>query len=180
MALIDPGGRLHDLPALVPGLRDTLQHASTAIATAWTPEVEMFVARGGAAVLLQAGEGPPGPVPVVELPFWREAIKIVEPHAAWRDFPHDGCAGMQFFGCATSYALDTSAVDVRSAAILRRLDARTMRVYDYAAELAWGAGRLIASTLRFEGGLGEQPLGISRNTAAAYLLSCWVRYLRGR
>ena len=37
--------------------------------------------------------------------------------------------------------------------------------------------KLIVSTLRFEGGLGDQPLGISRNTSAAYLLSCWVHWL---
>jgi hypothetical protein len=55
-----------------------------------------------------------------------------------------------------------------------------MRVHDYAAEIAWGCGRAIISTLRFEGGAGDQPLGISRNTAAAYLLWCWVRYLRDR
>jgi hypothetical protein len=58
--------------------------------------------------------------------------------------------------------------------ILRRLDARTMAVHDYAAELLLGSGRLLVTTLRFEGGLGDQPLGIERNTAAAYLLHCFV------
>ena len=42
-------------------------------------------------------------------------------------------------------------------------------------------GRLIVSTLRFEGSLGlagsTQPLGIARNVAASHLLRCWVRYL---
>ncbi len=64
--------------------------------------------------------------------------------------------------------------------ILRRLDMRAMHLYDYAAEIAWGNGRAIVTTLRFEGGAGDQPLGISRNTAAAYLLQCWLRYLRER
>ena len=64
-----------------------------------------------------------------------------------------------------------------TAAIFRRLDGRTMAVHEYAAELAWGAGRLIVSTLRFESGVGEQPSGISRSPAASHLLSCWVRYL---
>jgi hypothetical protein len=86
--------------------------------------------------------------------------------------------GMQLYGCATNYALDTSAL--ATSPILRRLDARTMRAHDYVVEIAWGAGRAIVSTLRCEGGAGDQPLGISRNTAAAYLLSCWVRYLHER
>jgi hypothetical protein len=62
---------------------------------------------------------------------------------------------------------------------MRRLDARSMRLFDYAVEIAWGNGRAIVTTLRFEGGAGDQPLGISRSTAAAYLLRCWVRYLLG-
>ncbi|MGH3389907.1 MAG: hypothetical protein ACRDOO_13640 [Actinomadura sp.] len=50
-------------------------------------------------------------------------------------------------------------------------------VHDYAAEVRHGAGRLIVSTLRFQGGAGDQPLGLSRNTGAAYLLSRFVRAL---
>jgi hypothetical protein len=179
VALIDPTARLRQLPQMAAGLNQALECASVVIATAWTPEVAAFVSHGGAAVLLQSGLGPPGPAPTVELPFWREAIRIAEPHAAWRDFPYDDLC-MQFFGCATDYALDTAALAGAVSPILRRLDARTTRVHDYAAEIAWGRGRAIISTLRFEGGAGDQPLGISRNIAAAYLLLCWVRYLYER
>ncbi len=132
------------------------------------------MARGGTALLLQSGHGPPGPCPIVELPFWREALRIAEPHPAWRDFPAED-VGMQFYGCATDYALNTTTV--AATPILRRLDMRAMHIHDYAAEIAWGNGRAIVTTLRFEGGAGDQPLGLSRNTAAAYLLNCWVRYL---
>jgi hypothetical protein len=52
-----------------------------------------------------------------------------------------------------------------------------MHLSAYAVEIAIGRGRAIVSTLRFEGGLGDQPLGIARNTAASYLLCCWVKYL---
>ena len=61
--------------------------------------------------------------------------------------------------------------------ILRRVDARTAALHDYAVELTHGKGKLIVSTLRFEGGLGDQPLGISRNSSASYLLSRWIRWL---
>jgi hypothetical protein len=145
------------------------------IATAWTPELSAFVERGGRALLLQAGEGL---LPSVELPFWRESIRLAVAHAAWRDFPLDDAMGMQFFGCATDRALDLSAFERSWWPIFRRLDARTMQLHEYAAEIAWGAGRAIVTTLRFEGGQGAQPLGIARSTAAAYLLWCWVAYLQ--
>ena len=182
VALLDPIGRLRDLASIAPGLAQlkadgSVGNGAAVIATVWTPALAEFVAGGGRAVLLQSSAGPPGPLPTAELPFWREAIRLVEPHPAWRDFPCDPVASLQFFGCATDHALETSAMVGRVVPILRRLDARTMHVHDYAAELAWGRGRLIVTTLRFEGGQGEQPLGISRNIAAAYLLSCWVRYV---
>lgn len=177
VVLIDPVRRLDDLRQIAPGIHDDLGRAAVVIATAWTAEVEAFVREGGAAVLLPAGASLGEPAPGVPIPFWREAIKIVEPHPAWGDFPHTGFVGLQFFGCATDFALDSSMLGDGVTPILRRLDARTMRLHDYAVEWRYGAGRAIISTLRFEGGLGEQPLGISRNTAAAYLLGCWVRYL---
>jgi Glycosyl hydrolases family 2, sugar binding domain/Glycosyl hydrolases family 2 len=192
VALVDPTGRLRDLPQIFPDLvtaKDAKEYETSifatfavqpkvVIATAWTAEVADFVGRGGAALLLQAPHGPAGPIPMVEMPFWREAIRIAEPHPAWGDFPYAD-VGMQFYGCAADHALDTAALGGVAAPILRRLDARSMRLADYAVELVWGRGRAIVTTLRFEGGAGDQPLGIGRNTAAAYLLNCWVRYLLG-
>ncbi|MGH2558434.1 MAG: glycoside hydrolase family 2 protein, partial [Thermomicrobiales bacterium] len=176
-ALVDPLGRLSDLWTLAPGLRSSLDGAEVVVATSWSDEIDRFVTNGGSAILLQAEAGPLGPLPTVAMPFWREAVRVAEDHPAWQDFPHDNCPCLPFFGCATDHALDTTAAGGDASPILRRVDTRTLRVHDYATELRWGAGRLIVSTLRFEGGQGEQPLGIGRNTAASYLLRCWVRYL---
>ena len=178
-ALVDPAHRLRDLRAFLPNLcRDELSSATVAVFTAWSPEADAFVAEGGRAILLQAGLGSAGPVPIVEVPFWREAIKLIESHPAWGDFPHDDSPGLQFYGCSTDAALDASSFGERASPIFRRLDARTMALHDYAVELQWGAGWLIVTTLRFEGGMGDHPLGITRNTAATYLLACWLRYLQ--
>lgn len=179
VALVDPAGRLHDLPRIAPHFGATPADARVVLATAWTPEIRAYVENGGRTVLLQDKYGPAGPLPTVEMPFWREGVKLIEPHPAWGDFPHEGYANLQFYGCATDHALDTAGYTGEVRPILRRVDARTMAVHDYAVELEMGAGRLIVSTLRFEGSLGDQPLGISRNTAAAYLLAGWLRYLRG-
>ena len=138
--------------------------------------LDRWVCQGGRAILL-ADECANSPLRLVPMPFWREAVKVFEPHEAWGDFPHEGWADLQFAGCAPDLALDvSSAYDARP--ILRRLDTRTAQVHDYATELAWGSGRLIVSTLRFDGGQGDQPRGIARNTGASYLLSRWVRSMQ--
>jgi hypothetical protein len=194
VALYDPIGRLRDLARLAPQAVEVV-HADlrgnararidlrsspfVVVASAWTRALSAYTRSGGRVVLIQDGDGPPGPVATVAMPFWREALRICEPHPAWGDFPHDGWAGMQFFGCATDHALDTQPLGGLTRPILRRIDTRTAAVHDYAAELTWGDGRVIVSTLRLYGGAGEQPSGIARNTAAAYLLLCWVRYLQG-
>jgi hypothetical protein len=170
-SLLDPLRRLVGLEDLAPIGPD----GNGVVATCWTQELEDHVQHGSSAILLLASKEPSGPFITRPMPFWREAVKVLEPHPAWGDFPHEGWVNLQFFGLATDHALD---VHSGARPILRRLDARTMEVHDYAAETAFGNGRLIVSTLRFDGSLGEQPLGIKRNTAAAYLLSRWVRYLQ--
>jgi hypothetical protein len=182
VALLDPANRLSGLPMLP----DRLVDGQITIATTWTNQLDRFLSRGGRAVLLQSSKQP-GPVPILEMPFWREAIRLIErDHPAWQDFPiGDGFAGLQFFGLATDCALDTSRLSMKHRPILRRLDARIMRLHDYATEIEWqGGGRLIISTLRFEGSLGignsAQPLGIDRNVAAGHLLRRWVTYLQSQ
>jgi len=192
VGLLDPAGRLDDLPALAPGLlpaqTDTgaagtrvgpftsfAAELSVVVATLWTEELADWVALGGAAVLLQ-GHGAPGPFATVRLPFWREALKLAEPHPAWGDFPTDE-VGVQFFASAPDCALATAGAPVEP--LLRRIDTRSAAVHDYAAVCAWGAGHLIVSTLRPEGGLGDQPLGLARSPAASHMLARWVRYLLG-
>ena len=204
LRVIDPAGRLENAAAQQRGPAYELgawvrsdDAAAVVLATAWTDEVRDHLHRGGRAIVLLSGHGQaarsqesfrtalPGSWEAVQakrlltplaMPFWREAIKLIEPHPAWGDFPHDGFCDLQFFGMATDHALDSAKLS-GARPILRRVDARTAAVHDYAVELEMGTGRLIVSTLRFEGGLGEQPVGLSRNTAAAYLLSCWVKYL---
>lgn len=183
--LVDPPGRLDSVGRWL-RVDNT---CDIVLATQWTPAIRRHVESGGRAILLQSGGGSAGPLRRAAMPFWREAIKLIEPHPAWGDFPHEGFCDLQFFGMAADYALDSVPLDHDRATprrsrgisaarpILRRVDARTAAVHDYATELSVGAGRVIVSTLRFDGGLGEQPLGLSRNTAAAYLLGCWVRYL---
>jgi hypothetical protein len=192
IALYDPLGRLGDFERIAPGLDErpktndelsqlssfVLRPSSTVvITTLWVPELHEWIERGGRAILVQPDPQPPGPLPVAALPFWREALRLAEPHPAWGDFPLDDALAMQLFGCAADQALDLAGYAGEWRPILRRLDTRTMRLHEYAAELRLGAGSAIVTTLRLSGGQGAQPAGIARSTAAAYLLWCWASYL---
>lgn len=176
LALYDPAGTLgglDDMPAPVdvPQVGDAIL-----VAGAFTPAVWQFVQNGGRAILLQTG---PGALPAVALPFWREAIRLLHPHPILNQFPHRGFADLQFYHLATDYAFDTNALAELGAAtpILRRLDARQFTLADYLVELRIGSGLLLASTLRFTGGAGDQVGGLKANIAGRFLLDCMIGYL---
>ncbi|HIC90290.1 MAG TPA: glycoside hydrolase [Anaerolineae bacterium] len=184
LALCDPAGTLTDLEDLVRasvpiGLDERPRDASLVVSSVLTVALSDYLRSGGRLLLLQTGDGP---LPSRRLPFWREAIKLIEEHPVWQGFPHDGFTDLQFYGLATDLALETAYLDewlpVKEVIpILRRLDARQFHVTDYIVEARVGAGALIASTLRFQGGLGDQPSGLGRNPAARHLLGCLMAYL---
>jgi hypothetical protein len=62
--------------------------------------------------------------------------------------------------------------------LLRRLDARQFTISDYLLDMQVGAGRLIATTLRFQGGAGDQPPGLKFQTAGRWLLFQLLETLR--
>jgi hypothetical protein len=120
-----------------------------------------------------------GEVPFTKrMPFWREAIHVFTPAferiAGMGRLPY---ADLRFFGVATDLAIDTAALKrelapwrPRITPLWRRFDARRMVWHDYAVEARIGKGRLIASTLRFAGGLGDQPNTLDTNPMGAWLL----------
>jgi hypothetical protein len=150
------------------------------LATAIDERLLQYVTNGGAVLFLQQHEGP---LPSRQAPFWRESIKLIYPHPIWQHFPHEGHADLQFFGMATEISLDTGQLHKHLPAIkhsrpvLRRLDAREFYVSDHVIELEIGAGRMLVSTLRHQGGAGAQPTGIEHNVAGYSLLDAMVVYL---
>ncbi len=108
--------------------------------------------------------------------FWPNALKIIGDHPVMNAMPHAGFVDMQFYGLGTDWALDTGQLpralpgltEMRS--LLRRLDTGQFTVADYLIEAQIGAGWLIASTLRFQGGMGDQPFGLRGQVAGRWLL----------
>ncbi|SNS73832.1 Glycosyl hydrolases family 2 [Asanoa hainanensis] len=177
VAVVDPAGRLADLSAVAPTVVPADTPDAVLLATDWTEPVRRHVRVGGNAVLLVDAACANPPLPVAEMPFWREAVKVIEPHEAWGDFPHDGWTDLQFAGLAPDLALSAASLPLGARPLLRRVDTRTGVLHDYAVEVPHGAGRLVVTTLRFDGSRGDQPLGLRRNTGAAYLLGQWVSAL---
>lgn len=171
-AVYDPAGTLADLAALP---RADFSAGQIVIASAYTLELERFVRGGGRAVLVQAGTSG---LPVQQVPFWRESIKLLCDHPLMNALPHAGYADLQFYHLATDCAFDTAAfADMDVTHVMRRLDARLFSMLDYVVDVRVGEGRLLATTLRLFGGVGDQVQGLEANVAGEYLLHQMVRVL---
>jgi hypothetical protein len=179
IAIYDPTGCLCDFDDL-PRLSDPTGCTGVLIASAYTPEIAAYVHGGGKVVLLQNGNGA---LPAKPAAFWQESIKLFYEHPALARFPHEGVTDVQFYHLASEYAFDSaqfSAVipDLKAIKpVIRRLHARLFRVLDYLVECESGQGRMIASSLRFCGGAGDQVRGIKNNIAGEFLLKEIVAYL---
>lgn len=144
------------------------------ISTVLNRDVLDYLRAGGATLLWQTGERP---LPAVSGPFWRGGTRLIADHPVMEALPHAGFVDMQFYGLATPWILDTGRLaealpgleDFRW--LLRRLDNGQFTVGDYLVEARIGAGRLFATTLRMQGGLGDQPAGLRFNLAGRWLLS---------
>lgn len=177
ITLLDPRSRLPELAGMVES-HSILSPDRVGIFSLWTEGIAQFIEAGGRGILLLERDDLPSPVEKVARPFWRETLKFAVHHPAWGDFPEPEDPHMQFYGMAPDVALDTSVWGDKARPIFRRMDTRQVKVEDYAAELLLGKGRLIVTTLRLDGGLGNQPSGLAYHPAAAYLLTCWLRYFQ--
>jgi hypothetical protein len=176
VGLYDPLFRLSDYAALGLSPVTPPRHSETPPVLV-TSVVDAFILDhlecGGAALLLQPEDGS---LPVLRVPFWREALKIFAPHPLWQQFPQRGYADLQFWGLASDAVFDTNQIahslprSQTVTPILRRLDARSLTIADYLCEFVVGRGRLLACSLRLHGGLGYQPTSLNRNVAGYFLL----------
>ncbi len=153
------------------------------IASAWHPAL-LEALRGGARVVLfhRQHDG----LPAEGAPFWREAVRLFLPHPLWQRFRQMGFTEGQFYGLTCDCAFvpermsELLGTDTAIQPVLRRVDARSLRLHDYLIDVRVGEGRLLATTLRVDGGLGDAPSGIARNVAGLWLLYCMTEVLNER
>ncbi|MEO2074881.1 MAG: sugar-binding domain-containing protein [Bacillus sp. (in: firmicutes)] len=132
-----------------------------------------FMKQGGRVLYIQRGEGK---FEINKLPFWRESIQLFHSHPIVDRFPHENHTSLTLYGVGTDTAFDHFSLP-KYTPLIDRLDARTFDLTNYLFETEVGSGKLMATTLRFEGGLGSQPTGITQNTAGLYLFETIVKYL---
>ena len=86
-----------------------------------------------------------------------------------------------FYGLASDCAFEPEALQqvlgVPIAPVLTRVDARSSLLHAYVCEAQVGAGRLLLTTLRPYGGLGDQPSGLKRAICGVGLLHAWLEWL---
>ncbi|MBI5957759.1 MAG: hypothetical protein HY866_03420 [Chloroflexi bacterium] len=177
IGILDPAGTLveqrADLWSTAARVERPGSETRVLITSALNSDVIDFLRGGGSVLLWQNSDQP---LPAVTGPFWRGGTKVIADHPVMNALPHAGFVDLQFYGLATPWALDTSRLDSVLPGIsdqrwlLRRLDNSQFTVADYLFEARVGAGRLFATTLRFQGGLGDQPAGLRFNLAGRWLL----------
>jgi Glycosyl hydrolases family 2 len=149
------------------------------VATAWSPELFAFASNGGRVLYLQPSAF--GGLPAAELPFFREAMRLFEDHGSWGAFPHEKTTDFLFYGLASDCAFEpellAQVLGVPLVPLLTRVDARTSALHAYACEAQVGAGKLLLTTLRPYGGLGDQPSGLARAICGVALLRAWLEWL---
>ena len=153
------------------------------IACAWHPSLREALQKGARVVLLQQQHNE---LPAEGVPFWREAIDLFLQHPLWQRFRHLGYVGAQFYGLTCDCAIvpervqEVLGADAVLQPVLRRVDSRSLRILYYLIEVTVGRGRMLATTLRVAGGLGDAPSGIERNVAGWWLLYCMTEVLNER
>lgn len=175
----DPLQILSGLERVYPELQNTLNFetsindAKVIVTTMLQPQHYEFMEQGGKVLYIQRGEGE---FPIQRLPFWRESIQLFHSNSVMDNFPHENHTGMVLYGLATDTAFDSAALTEHTP-FMDRLDARTFELANYLFERNFGEGKLLATTLRLEGGLGAQPSGIHHNPAGLYLFESIIQYL---
>ncbi|RAP77366.1 glycoside hydrolase family 2 protein [Paenibacillus montanisoli] len=181
IAVDEANGLFHGWASLQSGIRNWSESGSNEgikvlLTSRWTEQMNRFVEAGGKALYIERGYGP---LAVKRAPFWRESLQLFHQHAIMNAFPHRDHTSMLLFGLATDLVLDRGKLGEHMP-VMDRLDARIFELDRYMIEERIGEGIRIATTLRFEGGLGSQPQGLERNPAAKYLLDCILDYLLRR
>ncbi|WP_161410407.1 glycoside hydrolase family 2 protein [Paenibacillus silvestris] len=177
LVLDDPFHVFAGLSTIYPGIRTQtgLQDNTRVVITSQLlPEHESFMEQGGKVLFVQRSQY--GPFALKQLSFSRESLQLFHDHPVMNRYPHEGHTSLSMFGLATDTVFDYASLPAHQP-LMERLDARLFERAGYMFESAQGQGTLIATTLRFEGGLGAQPQGIVNNTGARYLLDTTIKYL---
>ncbi|GKX28229.1 hypothetical protein SH1V18_07090 [Vallitalea longa] len=149
------------------------------ITTRLTPKIKEYIEKGGKALFIQRGKGY---LPSSKTAFWRESLIRCYNHEALGGIKYESYLDdLRFFSVSTDTALDVFEFDkmgiTEFTPIIRRYDTREWIATDYMTEIKMGKGKVIATTLRLEGGMGKQPMFVNNNRFSRYLIDSVIKYL---
>ncbi|HHY83392.1 MAG TPA: hypothetical protein GX505_12070 [Clostridiales bacterium] len=160
---------------------EDVKGADVVVTSRLTPQIRKFAAGGGKVFYVQRGSGY---LPYAKVAFWREGMIRYYDHPVLKGISYDSWMDdLRFYDLTTDTALDTFEFErvglspEQVTPLIRRYDCREWTSADYMAEITLGSGKIIATTLRFEGGYGKQPLFIKNNTFGRWLLNSSLNYL---
>lgn len=169
-------GKLYPRIEMTDG-RTGLERYSLLFCSMLTPEILACARGGGKIFYVQRLEGE---LPIHPIAFWREGMIRHYDHPVLEGLKYESWMDdLRYFGSTT----DTAFADIQDERfdyrkpIIRRYDCREWRADDYMMELGCGAGKIIATTLRLEGGMGKEPLFLKNNRFGRWLLQQAVTYL---
>ena len=158
---------------------NNVEEVACVVASYLAPHIKEYVKKGGRVLLVQRGKGH---LPIENVAFWREGMIRCYEHPVTDGIKYEHWFDdLRFFSLATDTAFDTESVykmefdSVKP--VMRRYDCRKWTVSDYMLQINLGEGTIIASTLRFEGNMGKQPLGIINNNFGLWLLNSILSFL---
>lgn len=114
--------------------------------------------------VLQSGEG------TVPMPFWRECAFEVLRSSSLPIKGERGCAWHKLYGLAPDAALAPTYLKERLGEYdvhMNRVDTRTYSEHPYIVTARRGAGKILVTSLKPQGGHGAQPHGIQNNPSGA-------------
>ena len=175
IGLYDPVGvftradKLYDLTELYDGVQVD-PNLPAVLTSRLSPEIKHYAENGGLVFLVQRGKGP---IPTVAVPFWREGLVCRDFTSFWNELPIKHWADdLRFFSLSTDTAFDIDSLSTLGPVhpMVRRYDCRKWLASDYMCEISMGKGRLVATTLRLEGGMGKQPMFLENNYLGRWII----------
>jgi len=184
LGVFDPAGllegidRMYEVVSIDEGA--PIQGIDAVVATHLSTAVRRYAEGGGVVLLMQRGLR--GVLPTAPAAFWREGmIDRAGPHflgdLPYRHFADD----LRYWSVATDTVFDldrlVEAGFPAHTELMARYDCRTWIRSAYVLALPCGDGRILATTLRLEGGIGKQPSRIDHNVFGRWFLHEGLRWL---
>lgn len=176
VGLFDPAGVLFGLETMYPVrfCDDTPPADIDVMVTSYmSPALYRWVETGGKLLFCQRGQH--GGLPARPVCFWRESFVDRVLTGPFAELPapvvHED---LRYFGVAAEFAFDLDQFADRglpnTTSLLTRYDARLWTKTAYVTSTPVGKGKLIATTLKLDGGAGKQPVGVAHNVFSQWFI----------